>query len=131
MYKSRREEEDKPVLSKAVFSVLAGLLTGYIITLIGLFIIALLLLQLHLSEQTVEIAIIVLYVLSSFTSGFLIGKLMKTRKFLWGMVEGLAYYLILFVLSMIMQKNMVMDGRELMTVFCICMGGGMLGGMLS
>ena len=88
-------------------------------------------LQLHLSERAVEIGIIILYVVSVFTAGFIVGKLMKTRKFLWGMVEGLAYYLILFVLSMIMQKNLAMDGRELLTVFCICMGGGMLGGMLS
>ena len=131
MYKNREREEEKPVLSKALFPVLTGLLAGYLITLIGLFVIALLLLQLHLSERVVEIGIILLYVVSVFTAGFIVGKLMKTRKFLWGMVEGLAYYLILFVLSMIMQKNLAMDGRELLTVFCICMGGGMLGGMLS
>ena len=46
MYKNREREEEKPVLSKALFPVLTGLLAGYLITLIGLFVIALLLVRL-------------------------------------------------------------------------------------
>lgn len=125
------EKEERTVSLKPLFSILTGMLAGYILTLLGLFVLALLLLQLHLSEATVEIGIIVLYLISVFTAGFIVGKLMKTRKFLWGMLAGLAYYVILVILSALMQKNLAINAGELVTVLCLCTGGGMLGGMLS
>ena len=113
------------------FSLLTGILGGYLITILGLFVLALLLLQFQLSKETVEIGILILYVLSVFTAGFVIGKQRKNRKFLWGMAVGFAYYLILFLLSIVMQKNVTTEAGELLTTFLICIGGGMLGGMLS
>lgn len=119
------------ILPTSLFSVLVGLLAGYLVTLVGLFILALLLLQFQLSSETIEIGILVLYLLSVFIAGFLVGKVKKTKKFLWGMAEGMAYYLVLLLLSVLVQKSLGADGRELFTAFCLCTGGGMLGGMLS
>lgn len=131
MQQRRGNEPYKTLVSGVPFSLLTGMLAGYIITVWGLFILALLLLQFQLSQETVEIGILVLYVLSVFGAGFLIGKQRKTRKFLWGMLAGFSYYLILFLLSLFLQKVLTADAGELITTFLICTGGGMLGGMLS
>ncbi|MGN0305260.1 MAG: TIGR04086 family membrane protein, partial [Lachnospiraceae bacterium] len=108
------------ILPTSLFSVLVGLLAGYLVTLMGLFILALLLLQFQLSSETIEIGILVLYLLSVFIAGFLVGKVKKTKKFLWGMAEGMAYYLVLLLLSVLVQKSLGADGRELFTAFCLC-----------
>ena len=113
------------------FSLLTGILGGYLITVIGLFVLALLLLQLQLKKETVEIGILILYVLSVLAAGFMIGKLRKSRKFLWGMAVGFGYYFILFLLSVVMKRDLTSELGELLTTFLICIGGGMLGGMLS
>ena len=131
MEKNQAREGNAQILPTSLFPVLLGLLTGYLVTLMGLFILALLLLQFQLSSEMVEIGILILYLLSVFVAGYLVGKVKKTRKFLWGMAEGIAYYLVLLILSAIIQKTMGADGRELFTAFCLCAGGGMLGGMLS
>lgn len=124
-------EDNKVNLQAAFFSVLGGLLAGYLVTLLGLFVLALFLLKFQLTVQMVEIGILVLYLLSVFLSGFFVGKLKKTKKFLWGVVVGAAYYLILLLLSLVVQKSLGASVGEIFTTFILCTAGGMLGGMLS
>lgn len=60
------------------------LLASYVLTLLLLCLLALLLYKLHLTEGMVTIAISAIYVVTTFTAGFLAGKKMERRKFLWG-----------------------------------------------
>ena len=71
--------------------MLKSLLSAYIITGILLLFLALLLYKFQLSEPKVNIGIIIVYVISSFLGGFLEGKMMKARKFLWGAAAGLLF----------------------------------------
>ena len=111
--------------------VLISMLGGYVITFLGILILAFLLLILQITENTVDIGILVIYAVANLTAGFIIGKRTKRRKFLWGMVSGTGYFLILFALSGILGQEAANLGEDLMTTFLICTGSGTLGGMLA
>ena len=52
-------------------------------------------------------------------------------KFLWGLTVGVAYFVVLVILSLIGGRAGTMFNREFMTTLLLCAGGGMLGGMVS
>lgn len=114
-----------------VLFLLKCLLFAYALTGVLLMLLSLLLYKAGLGEKTVPIAIIVIYVASTFLAGFLAGKRMKNRKFIWGLLEGAAYFLILAVISLAAGENTVTAGSSFFTTLVLCSGGGMLGGMLS
>lgn len=114
-----------------VLSILKILLFMYIVTGILLVILAGLLYKMQLSEGVVSAGIVVIYVLSGFLGGFLSGKIMKTRKFLWGMVMGACYFLILTVGSIAFQHGIDMELSRFFTTLVLCIGSGMIGGMAS
>lgn len=111
--------------------ILVSLFGGYVITILGIVTVALLLLLFQISENMVDIGIIIIYVLSCLSAGFIIGKRTKARKFLWGMASGTVYFLILFLISVLMRHSMENIGSDLATVLLICIGSGTLGGMIS
>ena len=111
--------------------ILKALLISYIITAVFLLILALLLYKLELNEQKVTMGIVVIYVLSTFAGGFLMGKLVGERKFLWGFMLGTMYFLVLFGISLAVDQNLNRNGMTLVTTMVLCAGGGMLGGMVS
>lgn len=111
--------------------LLKSLLFSYILTGVLLAILAFLLYKLGLSEKIVSAAMIVIYVAATFFGGFVTGKKMGSRKFLWGLVMGGAYFLILAVVSFCAGKGSVQIGNSFFTTLALCAGGGMLGGMLS
>ncbi|MCI9338313.1 MAG: TIGR04086 family membrane protein [Lachnospiraceae bacterium] len=111
--------------------LLKSLLFSYILTGMLLAILAFMLYKFGLGERAVSIAIIVIYVTATLLSGFVAGKRMKSRRFLWGLVMGCAYFLILAVVSLIAGKGDVQVGSSFFTTLALCAGGGMLGGMLS
>ncbi|MEI3199554.1 MAG: TIGR04086 family membrane protein [Lachnospiraceae bacterium] len=55
-------------------------------------------------------------------------KKAQSRKFLWGLLVGIVYFLILLVLSCI---NGSLSASQSMIVLCICAGSGTVGGMLA
>ena len=111
--------------------VTVSLFVGYVITFLGIMILAFLLLMFQLSESMVDIGIIIIYVLSCLLAGFVVGKRTKNRKFLWGMLSGGIYFCILLIISLLARQSMENVGNDLTTVLFICIGSGTLGGMLS
>ena len=107
------------------------LLFAYILTVGLLLFLALLLYRFGLAERTVSMAIVFIYIVASLFAGFLSGKKMGTRKFLWGLLSGVLYFAILLLVSMLLDHGATQMWGNLLTVFLICGGSGMLGGMLS
>ncbi len=111
--------------------VMKALLVSYLLTGIMLFVLAGLLYRFQLDEGKIQIGIIATYILSCFAGGFLAGKMMRSRKFLWGVLLGLLYFLILTLVSVAVNRSLQDGSGSFVTSFLLCMGGGMLGGMLS
>lgn len=114
-----------------VLFLLKSLLFSYILTAAFLALLSFFLYKLELGEKAVSVAIIVIYVAATFFAGFLAGKKLGSRKFLWGLLEGSAYFLILALISLVLGKEGITVGKTFFTTFTLCAGGGMLGGMLS
>lgn len=115
--------------SGSAVRVMKALLASYIVTGLLLLLIAGLLYKFQLDEGKVQIGIIATYILSCFVGGFLAGKMMKSRQFLWGVLLGLLYFLIMTLVSIAVNRELQDGSGSFLTSFLLCMGGGMLGGM--
>ncbi|MCM1542398.1 MAG: TIGR04086 family membrane protein [Blautia sp.] len=114
-----------------VLFLLKTLLFSYILTGVFLALLAFLLYRMGLTEKIVSIAIIVIYVAATFFGGFMAGKKLQSRKFLWGLLMGSAYFLVLAGISMVVGEPAGHLGDSTITTLVLCAAGGMLGGMLS
>lgn len=117
--------------SGSAVRVMKALLASYVVTGLLLLLIAGLLYKFQLDEGKIQIGIILTYILSCFVGGFLAGKMMKSRQFLWGVLLGLLYFLIMTLVSIAVNRELQDTSSSFITSFLLCMGGGMLGGMLS
>lgn len=111
--------------------IIKGLIFSYIITAIGLLILSLIMLKSDLSAGALGISIVIIYIISTISGGFLVGKKIKERKFIWGMITGIFYFVIIFIISLVMNKANSIPIGNLFTVFLISSLGGTLGGMVS
>lgn len=112
-----------------VMWILKALLACYLVTGMLLLLVAFLLYRFDLSEQMVTIGIVATYVISTLAGGFLAGKIKQERKILWGLLLGVLYFLLLLFISVGVYRTM--EHQNLLTTALLCIGGGMLGGMLS
>ncbi|MCM1049706.1 MAG: TIGR04086 family membrane protein [Clostridiales bacterium] len=123
--------EKKIIDSGKIVFVLKCMLAAYILTAGLLLLLALMLYRFGLSEKVVSICIILIYIAVTFLAGFIAGKRAGEKKFIWGLVMGCIYFLILMAVSLIVNRGIEEPISRILTVFLMCSGSGMLGGMLS
>lgn len=92
---------------------------------------ALLLYRFQLGEQTVSAGIIVIYILATLLAGFMTGKKMKNKKFIWGLFMGAIYFIVLVLVTLLINHSLKDVAGNFLTTLLICVGSGMLGGMIS
>nr|WP_318683352.1 TIGR04086 family membrane protein [uncultured Acetatifactor sp.] len=114
-----------------VIFLLKCLLFSYILTAALLLLLAFLLYKAGLTEKIVSIAIIAIYVGATFFAGLLAGKKMQSRRFLWGLLMGSAYFLVLVLVSLAVNHSVGEFTDSFLTTLVLCAAGGMLGGMMS
>lgn len=95
-----RKNENQFQLKKTASDMVKSLLIAYVVTGIFLLILTLLLYKMGLSEQKVNIGVILIYVIATFSGGFVMGKLSMTHKFLWGLLTGVLYWGLLMLISL-------------------------------
>ena len=78
--------------NEKVFNVVKGLLVSYVISAVLLLFLAFLLYKFSLPKQVIGIGVTAVYIVSTFIGGFLLGKHMKVKKFLWGLAIGMGYF---------------------------------------
>ena len=111
--------------------LLKGLLFSYIITAFILLILSFLMLKLDLSSLVISGGINLAYIASTFLAGFYVGKKVGVKKFFWGLMMGILYFVIIMLISLLMNRVSPLPLGGLLTVFVMCGLSGMLGGMLS
>ncbi|MBU5331670.1 TIGR04086 family membrane protein [Anaerocolumna aminovalerica] len=116
--------------SKALV-ILKDLVISYIATGILLLLLSFLMLKLDLSNGILSGGIILTYILSCFVGGFLLGKHVEQKRFLWGLLMGGLYFVILLFVSILGNTLAGIEAGRTMTVLMICLFSGMLGGMIS
>ena len=114
-----------------ILFLLKGLLFSYIITAFILLLLSFLMLKFDLPSLVISGGINLAYILSNFLAGFYVGKKAELRKFVWGIVMGVMYFVILMLISLIMNRVSPIPLGGLLTVLIMCGLSGMLGGMIS
>lgn len=114
-----------------MFSVLKGLLFSYIITAFVLLILALLMLKLDISGTVIAGGINFAYIISAFIGGFFVGKKAEQKKFVWGFLLGVIYFMIIMLITLFLNRSTPLPMGNLFLVFILSSISGMIGGMVS
>ena len=130
-YKLEAAMPNKINFNSRLTFILKCLLISYLMTTGFLLLLALMLYRFGLSEKIVSICIIAIYIIVTFLAGFLAGKREGSRKFLWGLLMGSMYFLILIIVSLVINRGLTGLSGNFVTVLVLCAGSGMLGGMVS
>lgn len=118
-------------LNKGAVWLMKSLLLAYAITGVLLMILALLLFKCQLNEQVVSFGVIAIYIITTLTGGFYIGRKIKSRKYLWGMLLGASYFLLLLLVSLAVNQSLSDSTNSLITTLIMCVCGGTFGGMFA
>lgn len=108
-----------------------SLLASYIVTGILLLVLTFFMHKFELNEKIVSAAIVGIYVVSTLIGGMIIGKLTKSKRYLWGMVLGILYFVLLLLITLGVYRTLNGDSVSIVTSLILCAGGGMTGGMIS
>ena len=108
-----------------------SLLASYIVTGILLLVLTFFMYKFELNEKIVSAAIVGIYVVSTLIGGMIIGKLTTSKRYLWGMVLGIIYFVLLLLITLGVYRTLNGDSVSIVTSLILCAGGGMTGGMIS
>ena len=118
-------------LSENLKSIGKILLLMYVVTAMLLFLLAVLVQRFNWDNNVISIGISTVYVISCFIGGFFVGKVQQNKKFIWGILIGLAYVIIMLVITLVVKHGFHSSVSAFVTNLLLCLGAGMLGGMLS
>ena len=107
------------------------LIIPFLVTLLLLTGLTFLLYKFRLGESQITVGIYAIYIVSCFLAGVLAGKAMKSRRFLWGLLTGLLYFIFLFGISALQEQGISTDWSRILLILGICAGSAMAGGMVS
>ena len=83
------------------------------------------------SLQAVSAGIVAIYIAATLIGGLAAGKMAKSRRFLWGLMTGVLYFVLLILITLGVYRTLDGSGIHMATTFVLCAGGGMIGGMIS
>lgn len=118
------------MMKRLAVQMAKGVVLAYIISALVLVVLAFLMYKMELSESVVRGAIIFAYVVSCFVSGMVVSANREGRRYLWGLLQGVIYYVILLVVSMICNRAVFTQIPGILPALFLCAFGGMLGGMV-
>lgn len=116
-----------PIVSLLVKAVLVSFIVSSILLLIT----SALMMNSNMSASVVSALVIVTYMISNFLSGFIMGKGMEHKKYLWGLASGGIYFVVLFLISLVAMGVKDFSIFHTIRTMLICALSGMVGGMLS
>ena len=107
---------------KAVFS---GSLISLILTVILIFICAIIYYFSNISQNVVNLIIFFIAILSVFWGGFITSKNVSSKGFLYGLMTAVFYFIIIIAAAFIINKNFSLSANIL-----TMLGGGICAGIL-
>lgn len=111
--------------------LLRSLVVSYLLSGILLLALSFALYRLKLKEPQINLAVFLVYGIACLTGGLLAGKGIASRRFFWGLLSGILYFAVLFLVSWLMGHGAVPEFSRSMSVLSCCIAGGMIGGMMS
>lgn len=118
-------------MKKNVLQVIKAVVVVAASTIVLMLFLAFLLFKFNLPDGAITAGIFIIYILSNFFGGFLIGKVRGEKKFIWGIIVGLVFFVSLSILSFIVTGELYGSGLRAVGALASCVAGGMAGGMCS
>lgn len=115
---------------KNVFVIMKVILLEFVVSILLLLGMAFFMYKVDVATQMAKVFVLAIYVIATFIGGFVIGRVSGNKKFLWGMMAGAIYFLILFIVSLIAKTDNAVSNGILFPLLC-CLAGGCMGGMTS
>ncbi|GHV41917.1 hypothetical protein FACS189490_09770 [Clostridia bacterium] len=114
---------------KQVLTVATGVLVAYAVSCAVFIACALLLTYTEMSEAAAPVIVTVTSIVSAAIAGFDAARGAQGKGWLWGMVAGLIYAVILVCIGLWTAENFAFDVRTV-TLFVLCVAGGGAGGII-
>jgi len=111
--------------------LLRSLLFSYLLSALLLLAISFALYKFRLKESQIQASVTLVYILSGALGGFVAGRSVRRQRFLCGLIAGLAYFLVLTAVSFLLGKGIHTELPQILSIAGMCIGGGVLGGILS
>ena len=122
-----KEREKKVAAWLLISFAVSVMVTGLLLLLLTV-----LLYNTNLSGTVSGIFIVAIYVLGPFAGAFVLGKIVKKKRVLWGLLLGGLYFLAFLAISMLSaEEGAVPSVRDYTEVLLAVLPGGILGGMFS
>lgn len=118
-------------MKQSVLQILKVIIIDVIITILAVLLFSFLLYKFRFGDNILRIMIVAAYAISNFVGGYIIGKIKENRKFMWGAVTGLTYFLVLTIISIIVTGSLYGNGNMAVLALVSSVLGGTVGGMLS
>ena len=118
-------------MTDKIIKLIQTIVLAYFVTAVLLLVLALIAFKTGMKETVVTTGIYCIYILSTAVSGFVIGRKIKSRRVLWGMAAGFAYYAVIFLVSLNLNKGIAMDVTGILLAFALCLAGGFAGSFFS
>ena len=116
-------------IRKQIGNVISGVLVAYAITCIVFIGYAILLTYTNITENNISLIVTITSILSVIVAGFDAAKDAPGKGWLWGMIAGFIYSIILICIMTWVQREFRLDSRAV-TLFILSIAGGGLGGVI-
>lgn len=118
-------------MKKYITDFIKAMILGYFLSAAALCVLAFLMYQFEVKETHLRLGILMVYVASCLVGGMYIGRKMKKRQYLWGLMVGLFYFSVhmagVIALESVTPERIV----PITALALLCMGSGMMGGAIS
>ena len=114
---------------KQMGSVISGVLIAYAITCIVFITYAILLTYTNITEKNISLVVTISTIISVIIAGFDSAKGASGKGWLWGMISGAVYAVLLLCIMTWIRKAFLMDSRAI-TLLILSLAGGGLGGVV-
>ncbi len=119
------------MFNQKIGHIIKALILSFFVTALLIVVFAFFMFKLNISENIIALGVTFIYIISCGVGGFYIGKVMGERKFMWGLLVGAIYLVVLLIASAIIGGDKSLLSTNGFSLVLLCLGGGTLGGMLA
>lgn len=117
-------------LKETLIRILKTIIFTYLTTIVLLLILTLIFYKFQIKDAMLTVGVCVVYFLSTFVGGFILGKMSGRKKYLYGLMVGGIYFSVLLIISLIVSPEFSFASKDTLISLILCGAGGMVGGML-
>lgn len=110
-------------------SLFSGVMIGYAITCLVFITYAILLTYTDMTETNISLVVTITSIVSVLVAGFDSARGATSKGWLWGLIAGLIYGIILVAIMTWIEKRLIIDSRTI-SLLILSLAGGGLGGVI-